>query len=187
MACRPAQSLLTLFDKPTENPAHRSIQRHLVAGMILFGAVGFGVGGWAATTRISGAVITSGYLVVDTNVKKVQHPTGGVIAELDVRDGDRVEEGQILVGLDKTQSLAQLMVVAKSLDELQARQARLEAERDNQKQIAVPNALLFVRTIRPMTRQKRSRANRASLKCAAKRKREKNLSYSREFLNLRKK
>ncbi len=140
---RPFDSLFTLFNKPTDSPAHRSIQRHLVVGVTLLAAVGFGVGGWAATTRLSGAVITSGYLVVDTNLKKVQHPTGGVISELNVREGDHVEEGQILLRLDKTQSLAQLMVVAKSLDELLARQARLEAERDNAKEIVVPNALLF--------------------------------------------
>jgi HlyD family secretion protein len=60
----------------------RSPRRNLVAGaaaiVLLFG----GVGGWAATTELSGAVIASGILVVDGNDKKVQHPTGGIVAEL---------------------------------------------------------------------------------------------------------
>ena len=53
-----------------------------------------GIGGWAATSEFSGAVIAQGQLVVDTNVKKVQHPTGGVVAELHVRDGDQVKAGE---------------------------------------------------------------------------------------------
>ena len=49
------------------------------------------LGGWAATTELSGAVIAPGIVVVDSNVKKVQHPTGGVVGELRVRDGDHVQ------------------------------------------------------------------------------------------------
>src|SRR5215207_8426351 len=62
-----------------------------------------GVGGWASFTQINGAIITSGQLVVDSNVKKVQHPVGGIVGELRVREGDRVKAGDILVRLDETQ------------------------------------------------------------------------------------
>ena len=58
-----------------------------------------GVGGWGGTTEIAGAVIAPGVVVVNSHVKKVQHPTGGVISELLVRDGDRVQAGQIIVRL----------------------------------------------------------------------------------------
>jgi HlyD family secretion protein len=126
-----------------DSPAHRSIHRHLLAGGVLVFAVGICVGGWAATTKIAGAVIAEGSLVVDSNIKKVQHPTGGVVSELDVREGDRVKEGQLLVRLDKTQSLAQLMLLSKGLDEYLARQARLEAERDNASDLIVPASLRF--------------------------------------------
>jgi HlyD family secretion protein len=51
------------------------------------------VGGWAATTEFSGAVVASGSLVVESELKKVQHPTGGVVSELRVRNGDRVSAG----------------------------------------------------------------------------------------------
>src|SRR5215204_171211 len=109
---------------------HRSIRRHLVAGVALVVLLAGGVGGWAATTEFAGAVIAPGNLVVETNVKKVQHPTGGVVGELRVRDGDTVKAGDVVVRLDDTVTRANLAIVVKSLDELSARQARLEAERD---------------------------------------------------------
>ncbi|MCI4677038.1 HlyD family type I secretion periplasmic adaptor subunit [Rhodoblastus acidophilus] len=122
--------------------ALHSIQRHLVVGMILVGFVTFGVGGWAATARIAGAVIGEGVVVVDSSVKKVQHATGGVVAELRVRDGDRVKAGEVLVRLDPTQTLANATTVSQSLDQLLAREARLEAERDSSDAIVFPAALL---------------------------------------------
>src|SRR5437899_1198246 len=82
---------------------------------------------WAAVTELSGAVIAQGQLMVDSNVKKVQHPTGGVVGELKVRDGDRVKAGDVVVRLDETQPRANLAIVLKGLDELAARKARNEA------------------------------------------------------------
>lgn len=122
--------------------AQHSIQRYLLVGMILVMLVTFGIGGWAATTELSSAVVAQGVLVVDSSVKKVQHPAGGVVGELRVRDGDRVRAGDILVRLDETQTLAAATIVTKSVDELMARQARLETERDNAQEITFPAALL---------------------------------------------
>jgi HlyD family secretion protein len=123
-------------------PALQSIQRYMVVGMIMFGFVTFGIGGWAATSQLSGAVVGQGVVVVDSSVKKVQHATGGIVGELRVREGDRVNAGDILIRLDETQTLANATIVTKSLDELLARQARLEAERDNADQIVFPKVLL---------------------------------------------
>ena len=123
-------------------PALESIQRYVIVGMIMFGFVTFGIGGWAATSQLSGAVVAQGIVVVDSSVKKVQHPTGGVVGELRVREGDRVLAGDILIRLDETQTLANANIVTKNVDELLARQARLEAERDNADQIAFPKVLL---------------------------------------------
>lgn len=97
-----------------------------------------GIGGWAAKTEFSGAVIASGQVTVDSNVKKVQHPTGGVVAELLIRDGQSVEEGEVLIRLDETQTKANLAVLTKSLDELYARRARLEAEKNGAAAISFP-------------------------------------------------
>src|SRR4249919_2568982 len=94
--------------------------------------------GWGTLTEISGAVIAPGKLVVDSNVKKVQHPTGGVVGTLNVKDGDRVKKGDVVVRLDETQARANLAIVTKALDEMDARQARLEAERDGANKVTFP-------------------------------------------------
>ena len=120
----------------------RSIRRHLLAASVGLGALIFGIGGWASTTEIAGAVIASGNLVVESAVKKIQHPTGGVVAELMVRDGDRVTAGDVVVRLDETIPQANLAIVNKALDEAQARQARLQAERDGADAVTFPGQLL---------------------------------------------
>lgn len=136
-------------------PALQSIQRYMVVGMIMFGVVTFGIGGWAATSQLSGAVIGQGVVVVDSSVKKVQHATGGIVGELRVREGDRVNAGDVLIRLDETQTLANATIVTKSVDELLARQARLEAERDGADQVVFPKALL------DRTKDSNSEASRA--------------------------
>jgi HlyD family secretion protein len=121
--------------------ASESIRRHIIAGGILVGALVLGLGGWAATAQISGALIAQGSIVVDSNVKKVQHPTGGVVGEVFVRDGDHVKAGDILVRLDETVTRANLAIVTKGLTELYARKARLAAERDGADTVAAPPEL----------------------------------------------
>ena len=115
--------------------SRRSIRRNLWAGIVIAVLLVGSVGGWATSTDIAGAVIAPGTLVVDTNVRKVQHPTGGVIGEILVRDGDRVKAGDIVVRLDATITRANLAIVTNGLDELRARKARLEAERDNRERV----------------------------------------------------
>jgi len=100
------------------------------------------LGGLAATVRLQGAVIAAGTLVVDSYVKPVQHQKGGTVGELFVKNGDRVEAGQILVHLDDTQARANLAIVSKRLKELAARTARLSAERDSGETIIFPEDLL---------------------------------------------
>src|SRR5215470_4474540 len=126
----------------TPSGASRSIRHHILGaitvGLLLVG----GLGGWAVITELSGAVVASGTLVVDSNVKKVQHPTGGVVGELRVRDGTRVTAGDIVIRLDETITRANLAIVVKGIDEAMARQARLEAERDDESEVRFPDALI---------------------------------------------
>jgi HlyD family secretion protein len=122
--------------------AQQSIRRHLFISVIVIVLLVGGLGGWAATSEFAGAVIAQGTLVVDTNSKKVQHPTGGVVAELNVRDGDQVKLGDVVIKLDDTQTRANLQIVAKGLDELMARRAREEAELEGEEQVSFPADLL---------------------------------------------
>lgn len=124
-----------------ETAVTRSIRRHLTIGLLACVALLSGVGGWSAYARLSGAVVSSGTFVVDSYVKKVQHPTGGVVGEILVREGQKVKAGDIVMRLDATQTRASLAIVSKRLDELAARLARLEAERDDEPQVRFPAAL----------------------------------------------
>jgi HlyD family secretion protein len=119
-----------------------SIRRHLVGGIVIALMLTVGVGGWAATTELSGAVIAQGSIVVDSNIKKVQHLTGGIVGELLVRDGQRVGAGEVVLRLDETITRVNLAIVTKGLDEMTARQARLAGERDQAEQVAFPAKLL---------------------------------------------
>ncbi|KQT61790.1 MULTISPECIES: HlyD family type I secretion periplasmic adaptor subunit [unclassified Aureimonas] len=125
------------------SPIHLSIRRHLILGaaliFVLFGVVG----GWAATTRIAGAVIAQGVLVVVDNVKQIQHPEGGVISTILVREGDHVSAGQTLIQLDATKANSNLQIILKRIDEILARQARDEAEQASNAKIVFPAELLF--------------------------------------------
>jgi HlyD family secretion protein len=86
-------------------------------------------------------VIAPGAVVVDNHLRKVQHLTGGVIGEILARDGDRVKAGDVVVRLDATITRTNLAIIVKGLDELRARRARLEAERDNAARVAFPPEL----------------------------------------------
>lgn len=122
--------------------ARLSIRSHMIVGLVVMLVLTFGFGGWASTVPISGALIAPGSVVVDSNVKKVQHPTGGVVGEVRVRDGDSVKAGDIVVRLDETVVKASLAIVVKTLNGLWARGARLEAEQRGVDKIKFPQQLL---------------------------------------------
>jgi HlyD family secretion protein len=114
----------------------------LIVGLAVVLVLAGGLGGWASTAEISGALIAPGAIVVDSNVKKVQHPTGGVVGEVLARDGDIVKAGDVVVRLDDTVTKASLAIVTKNLDGLWARAARLQAEQQGLGKIVFPAMLL---------------------------------------------
>ena len=125
----------------TIDPTRSAVRRQARLTALIITALVGGVGGWAAFTEIGGAVISSGQLVVESDVKKVQHPVGGVVGELRVREGDHVKAGDILVRLDETQPRANLDIVLRALDALAARRTREEAERDGDVALNFPSDL----------------------------------------------
>lgn len=114
------------------------LRGHVVAGSALALLLVLGCGGWAATAALNGAVITQGAVKIDQNLKEVQHRDGGIVQAIAVRQGDHVEEGQILFRLDDVQTRAELSIIRSQLAENLGRQARLVAERDNLASIAYP-------------------------------------------------
>ncbi|WP_299838325.1 HlyD family type I secretion periplasmic adaptor subunit [uncultured Paracoccus sp.] len=111
------------------------------AGFVLAFLLIGGVGGWAATAQLNGAVIAQGEVAVDQNLKFVQHRDGGIISAIEIREGDRVEAGQVLFRLDDAQTRAELSILQSQLLELAGREARLTAERDGLAEIAFPSEL----------------------------------------------
>jgi HlyD family secretion protein len=97
--------------------------------------------GWATLVPLSGAVVLQGTLVVESSIKKIQHPTGGVVAKIPVNDGMHVAAGTLLVQLDDTQLKANQQLLADQLDQIRARIARLIAERDATTIIHFPEQL----------------------------------------------
>lgn len=119
----------------------RSIRRNLLGGVTVIALLFGVVGGFAATMQISGAIVAHGMVVVASSGKKVQHPTGGIVSKILVRDGAHVEAGDLLVQLSDTVSRANLAFVTKSLDELYGRKSRLAAERDGAAEMTVVPSL----------------------------------------------
>ena len=116
------------------------IKSRVVIGIGLGIFLVFGIGGWAAMASLHGAVIASGSVVVDQNLKAVQHRDGGIVGHIAVREGDEVSVGQVLFRLDDAQTRAELSIVRSQLIEQTARKARLVAERDGRDAIEFPSS-----------------------------------------------
>lgn len=108
-----------------------------------------GFGTWGMLATLSGAVIASGQVEVDRNRQTVQHLDGGTVAEVLVREGDRVDRGAPLIRLDPAILSSELAVVEGQLLELMARRGRLVAERDGLTAIAFDPELLAAAATRP--------------------------------------
>ena len=132
---------MTLFSKSSfqgNETLTSSIRSHLSLAATIVGILVLGIGGWAAFTEIAGAVIARGTLVVESEVKQVQHREGGIVREILVQEGDAVSAGDLLIRLDDTKARANHSIIISQLVELKARRARLEAERDGEEQIKFP-------------------------------------------------
>lgn len=126
-----------------------SPRRHVLLGLLTLLVLVGGFGGWSVFANISGAVVVSGNVEVDQNRQVVQHPDGGVVAEIEVDEGDFVEAGSILIRLDATLLRSELSIVESQLFELMARRGRLEAERDEADTLEFDAELLQVAATRP--------------------------------------
>ena len=117
------------------------IGRYLFLSRVVIAVLILGLGGWAAVASITSAVIASGTLTVISNSKTIQHLTGGIVSEIAVKEGDTVKAGDLIMRLDATLPKANLAILTKQMDELLARQGRLEAEREDRDVIRYPPAL----------------------------------------------
>ena len=106
--------------------ARLPLSRGFAALVVLIGLIGT----WSVLAKISGAVIATGVVEVESNRQVIEHPDGGVVADILVKDGDTVTAGAPLIRLDAKLLTSELQIIEDQYGELLARQARLIAERD---------------------------------------------------------
>ena len=119
-----------------------SVRRPVLLGFAATVVLVLGFGLWATQTRISGAIVAQGQIEVDRDRQVVQHPDGGVVSEILVTEGARVEAGQVLLRLDGSALQSDLTIVKGQLSELASRSARLTAERDGLQTLTFPAEVL---------------------------------------------
>ena len=107
-----------------------SARNSLLLGSFAAAALVLGFGSWSVLTEISGAVVSSGQIEVAQSRQVVQHPEGGVVAEILVKDSQAVKAGDLLIQLDGAAVQSELAIIERQLFEVMARSSRLEAERD---------------------------------------------------------
>ncbi|MEM1150904.1 MAG: HlyD family type I secretion periplasmic adaptor subunit [Pseudomonadota bacterium] len=127
-----------------EDQSAWSARKPLIVGIAAVAVLVGGFGTWASQANIAGAIIASGRIEVDRNRQVVQHPDGGVVAEIAVDEGATVEVGDVLIRLDPSLLSSELAIVEGQLWETTARRARLEAERDDAQEIEFPPDLLAI-------------------------------------------
>ena len=132
-------------DKPFRPSARGPILFGLFTLLLLVG--GFGL--WSTTTKIAGAVVSPGRVEVEQNRQVVQHPDGGVVETIFVKNGDLVAAGDPLIQLDGTLLQSELTIVEGQFFEILARRGRLEAERDDADHLTFPAELTEAATGRP--------------------------------------
>ena len=134
---------------PTAARAQWSARKPLFLGMLAVAVLVGVLGIWGSFATISGAVISSGMIQVESLRQVVQHPQGGVVGEIMVKEGDRVEAGDVLIRFDDTMLRSELATVNGQLNEILSRRARLIAERDDADTLSFDPELLDVAKTSP--------------------------------------
>jgi HlyD family type I secretion membrane fusion protein len=118
-----------------------STWRPAIIGWSIIAVFFGGFGGWAALAPLNGAVVANGVVKVDGNRKSVQHLDGGIVKRLNVREGDHVSVGDVLVVLDDTQARAEYEVLREQYVVLRATEARLLTELADGHELVMPTEL----------------------------------------------
>ena len=131
-----------------------STRKPVTYGILTLLALVGGFGGWSVVTKITGAIVTSGQIEVELNRQVVQHPDGGVVATINVAEGDTVAAGDLILTLDGASIRSELAIVEGQFFESLARRGRLEAERDDLAQISFDANLTSAEADHPAVSEK---------------------------------
>jgi HlyD family secretion protein len=126
---------------PDRAPSHDWKRPAMVGYFVIVLCFGV-VGGWSAFARLDSAVVATGVVSMESNRKTVQHFEGGIVRQILAREGQHVEQGDLLFKLDNTQSQANADAARNQLSTLVAQEARLTAERESKDVVTFPAELL---------------------------------------------
>jgi len=121
---------------------NKSMRNYQLAGLLGLIIVAGGIGAWSMMSSIRGAIIAPGVMIIEGYSKKVQHSIGGIVTKIAIKDGDRVEAGDLLIALDETEISAQLSILDGLIAENLAKAARLKVMRDGGENITFPDEVL---------------------------------------------
>ncbi|TAU55582.1 HlyD family type I secretion periplasmic adaptor subunit [Rhizobium leguminosarum] len=125
----------------TRKGLQKSLRSHMLFGVSAVISIFGGFAVWAGNTTLATAVVAPGTLVVDGNIKPVQHPSGGIVTEILVREGQVVHSDEVLIRLDATAAKMNYGILKAAINQLYARKARLFAESTGLQDIVVPSEL----------------------------------------------
>lgn len=128
-------------------------KRPIIVGSIALALLVGGFGLWSVYSNIAGAIIATGRIELDQNRQIIQHPDGGVVSDVPIGEGDRVEKGDTLITLDEKRLQSELNIVEGQLFELIARSGRLVAERDESDTITFDPLLVEAAASNPQLKE----------------------------------
>jgi len=133
------------FTPPKVNPAggapSDSISKVSLAGWLIIAIFFGGIGTWAVTAPLNGAVVGNAVIKIEGNRKSVQHLDGGIVKEMRIKEGDKVNFGDVLIVLDETQARAEYDVLSQQYMVLRATEVRLLTELDHGSALVIPEDL----------------------------------------------
>src|SRR5262245_26406288 len=134
----PANSTVARRSPPAVSDSMRSAA---IAGWAIIAIFFGGFGAWAVTAPLHGAVVANGFVRVEGYRKSIQHLDGGIVKELNVKDGDRGNAGDVLIVLEDTQARAEYNWLAQEFLVLRATEERLKAELASASSLTMPEDL----------------------------------------------
>src|SRR5260221_5622567 len=127
--------------KPADGAPSDSIRQVAFAGWLIIAVFFGGIGAWAYTAPLNGAVVGNAVVKIEGNRKSVQHLDGGIVKEMRIKEGDKVNSGDVVIVLDETQARAEYDVLSQQYMVLRATEARLLSELARRSELTMPEDL----------------------------------------------
>src|SRR5438876_1006736 len=124
--------------KPADGAPSDSIRRVAFAGWLIVAVFFGGIGTWSVMAPLNGAVVGNAVIKIEGNRKSVQHLDGGIVKEMRIKEGDKVNFGDVLIVLDETQARAEYEVLSQQYMVLRATEVRLLSELDHSSVLVMP-------------------------------------------------